>query len=87
MNSSILSYRKQPIDPVASIIEEMRTSTPPSTVSSDSQSERPTGSKRVDERAAEQERRRREAVRIKSIFIKLINISILLSFSNPGLLI
>lgn len=65
---NLFSYRKQPIDPVASIIEEMRTCTPPSTISNDSQNERPTGSKRVDERvaerAAEQERRRREAVRI-----------------------
>lgn len=56
-------FRKPQNNPVASIIEEMRACTPP--IATDVV-ERPAGPKRVDERvaerAAEQERRRREAV-------------------------
>ena len=67
----------------------MRTSTQPTAASSDPQSERPTGSKRVDERvaerAAEQERRRREAV--SCIYCNLYKFLTFFNYSNLGLLI
>lgn len=72
----MISYRKQQNDPVASIIEEMRTCTPPTTTTDPQHLDRPAGSKRVDERvaerAAEQERRRREAVSLIKLHFNII---------------
>lgn len=69
-STPISNYRKQSVDPVSNIIDEMRAS-PASTspVSAQTQQERTAAARRAEERAAEQERRRREAVSCHKLFI------------------